>query len=653
MHANHYSGKKIRRTALLFLTITIFIVAGIQTPLHQASAAGNETYSQSKIIVPQVIYNATKVVFTVTPIYDNGTLVGNFTLGFKVNETTTGLDDSPVGYGEFSHPGIEPSSDARIEFFVNNNETGSANVEYTAPIMDIETDVELRLYMTLNGTYFANETFVVTTQKATDISLSRIIAPATVGSGAIVEIQVIAETAQNDPLLDTVQVELETTQGTLSYGGTQGSSIVVNLSGDYSENVNFEAPTVSTPTDIKINATFTLYDYYKLKDSATITVVPPDYSTSTMQVNATAVQPEDFVKAVVTVLNSNSPVAGVTVSFATSGGAFTTPNNVVSNSEGKAEIIWQAPLVTKTISFWINASIGGAGAQTITLSKEIVVTPETYNVTIFTNASVIEQNETVEITVFVGLETGPVDGVPVSVQTDQGEFSNGLTSISGVTNSQGAFTVQWIASFEPFPISGSDVLFYVEVDDGVLAPVQKTFEIHVNPVSVSYEVSVQTSQDTMYVNETLTLTIRVTKDGQALENATIRIDSGVGEFENHAPDTPEIAYAITNSSGYAVFVWKPTGLSNPPEPKTITFSLRISILEEEPVLIETNTTVSIIPYGWEEQNQQPSSDNTGEQGQNPIQNAIDNADPTTIGTIIALVIISGGVGYIVYFFRRR
>ena len=652
MLANYYSGKKIRRTALLLVTITVFSIVGILTPIQQASATNGETYGQSQIIVPSVIYNATKVVFTVTPIYDNGTLVGNFTMGFKVNETATG-NVSPVGYGTFSLQGSGAPSDARNEFFVNNNETGSASVEYTAPIMDIDTEVELRLYLTLNGTYFNNTTFVVTTQRATDISLSRITLPSTVGSGASVEIQVIAQTAQSAPLLDPVQVKLETSLGTLSYGTVQGSVIDILLSGSYSENVSFTAPTVSTLTEIQINATFDLYDYYKLTDNTVITVVPPDYSTSTMQTNASAVQPENFVKATVTVLNGNTPVAGVTVGFATSGGTFTTPNNVESNGEGRAEVIWQAPLVTQTSSFWINASIGGIGSQVITLSKEIIVTPETYNVTIFTNASVIEQNETVEITIFVGLETGPIEGIPISIQTDQGQFTNGLTSISGLSNSAGAFTVQWIASFEPFPVSGSDVLFYVEVDDGVLAPVQKTFEIHVNPVSVNYQVYVQTSQNTMYVNETLTITVRVTKDGQALENATIRIDSGVGEFEEHASDTPEIAYATTNSSGYAVFIWNPAGLSNPPEPRTVTFSLRISILEEQPVLIETNTTVSIIPYGWEEQTPQPNTNNTENQGQNPIQNALNNADPTTIVAFIALVVISGGVGYIVYFFRKR
>ncbi len=652
MHANHYSGTKVKRTALLFLTIAILVATGILTPTHQASAAGGETYSQSKIVVPPVIYNATKVVFTVTPIYDNGSLVGNFTIGFKVNETAS-KNQSPIEYGKFSLLGSELQQLAEIEFFVHNNETGPVSVEYTAPEMTENLDVELRLYLSINGQYLANETFVITSQRATDISLSRIIPPSTAGSGTTVPIQIIAQTAQEAPLLDPVQVKIEADQGILSYGGVQGSLIEILLSGNYSESITWTAPTVSTITDVNINATFTVHDYYKLIDNATITVMPPDYSSSVMQVNATAVKPGDFVKATVTVLNGNTPTAGVAVSFATSGGTLTTPNNVESNSEGKAEAVWQAPLVTQTFSFWINASIGGVGAQIITLSKEIIVTPQTYNVTILTNASIIEQNETIEITVFVELETGPVEGVPVNIQTDQGQFTNGLTAISGVTSAQGAFTVQWTANFEPFPVSGSDVMFYVEVDDGILAPVQKTLEIHVNPVSAEYQVEIQTSKDTMYVNETLTITIRVIKDDQALENATIRIDSGVGAFEEHAQDTPEIAYATTNSSGYAVFVWKPTGLSNPPEPKTITFSVRISILEEQPVLIEANTTVSIIPYGWEGLVSQPNADNTGDQDQNVIQKAVENADPTTIATIIALVVISGGVGYIVYFFRKR
>ncbi|MHA1910428.1 MAG: hypothetical protein ACTSYA_01920 [Candidatus Kariarchaeaceae archaeon] len=311
--------------------------------------------------------------------------------------------------------------------------------------------------------------------------------------------------------------------------------------------------------------------------------------------NATEVNVGDFVSFEVTVNQSSAAVDDALVSISAELGTFTNDMVVIEGStdaQGKFSTIWEAPEVelTQNISFIIQAVKDLSSGEYIDYIA-IVVPLRNFTLSLSSQAE-LTQGEDFYVDLLVEEEGVPFEGAVAQFSTSGGEFViSESDTYSTVTNSSGEVRV-WIDTSEMTVfIGGLDINISVIVTDDEFKfnSAEALTTSHADKYYGTLEGSVGLTPNVITIGANASLSVSVTLDSIALENASVRITATGGAFDSSETN---VVSGLTDENGDIIFVWMSKDLPSVDIVQNIVFSVQVNYEDYDEILASITITVN-------------------------------------------------------------
>ncbi|MHA1552028.1 MAG: hypothetical protein ACTSQC_08790 [Candidatus Heimdallarchaeaceae archaeon] len=330
-----------------------------------------------------------------------------------------------------------------------------------------------------------------------------------------------------------------------------------------------------TPTEISpINVTFSANitsDIDNFVVEKNITVHPIDFSTSFMYANPTELY--ELHNASITVYANTSifpnRIEGVTVDLICDEGNFldsgTATTSVTTNYWGWVTVNWQANLsiiISNPITVNLTADLSYTGKIVSTsLNEEIIVNPMDIN------SSTLEVSDTtvgggypVTVTSRAVGDYGPVSYTEVLLDALDGEFTNGETNITALTDSNGYFVTTWTS-----PEVGTDLeIVITSIFRFPTTTLFKEINVTIEVQAFSHNftnILTYTNTTTATVGDYILLSMETFNEiGQLVADTNVTFNAPAGTFVGSGTDTIEL---ITDATGSVSVVWDTSNIIAP------------------------------------------------------------------------------------------
>ena len=319
----------------------------------------------------------------------------------------------------------------------------------------------------------------------------------------------------------------------LSAGNFTYSSGITDANGSFT--TTFIAPNVTQVTNVRITTTASKSGYADGSDYMYVTVLPP----LSVEVTADPVSIETEATSDVRVhvsYNGNS-VADAVVAVSSDGGGHFSADTGTTDSDGMCVFTFTAPHTTTQLDINITAAAMKAGYFDGQGRTKIAVEPKVLIVELVATPTVVNTEETSDMTVYVTYHGTPISGANVTMSSVYGAFSpeTGTTNLNG--RADFVFTAPQTA-----------IQLYVNVTATAAkagyADGEGQVRLTINPTPLD----VQAAADPLIVESEAgsTITVRVTCDATPIADAVVAVSSdGGGHF---SADT-----GTTDSDGMCVF----------------------------------------------------------------------------------------------------
>ncbi len=529
--------------------------------------------------------------------------------------------------------------------FSATNGTGHLVLTWFVPETNVDIpNVEINVTITDNvGSYQIPTQLVTITPSAVDLDSVEITLNQTTAEPEEDVLITFSAFTTDDALLSGIQIAFNATSNL----GTFSVTNAITDNAGQATTVWTAPSSISAQIEITIQATAQVFSLTYIAKS-NITLTPFDFSKSSVNFSSSPVETGSNTSIIVLAKGDSGVVSEADVQITqidTIGSPYSVQGK--TNSTGYAIFSYSAPLVTETTNITFSATISKAGGQG-EVNATLTVVPILYQIEVAVNASTVDVNQTVEMTITVSYKGSAVNGATIEVSTAQGGRFVGTTSdtIQLSSDSEGKAIVRWIADIVPLAIVGSDVILTIQaygIETGVAIKEQK---IHVNPLPTQFTITMNTSKAVYAANEEITIIVKIlNQTNMPYEGALITLETIAGMFKSSNSTS---ANELTNTNGTATFVWMPTGFDKLLEPLELNFTATISISEFN-LLLEQFTTVTI----------EPLNKTTTSTIDSSVSNLIDQLlggnispenQPIVIGSLIGIL---GGLGLATFIILRR
>lgn len=448
--------------------------------------------------------------------------------------------------------------------------------------------------------------------RADDLSESTIVAnPETVFS---LENSTIIVTVLNDTyqLIADADVGIHV-EGGLFPGGTNIHNATTDATGVIT--VQWKAPLVDYNVDYNFTAIIKKANSVNQSISTKVTVKPVTFSGTTFEADPAEINEEETTTIKVIVENDGTRVEDATVTFTGVGGTFDSSGNDtsrgLSDAVGYYEDVWTAPTVADITKYLIVLDISYESTNwTYTAELNVTVNPAEgqlildIDITPGTNVAV-GQVVTIDIMVFEDAITIPanaIEGVYVTFTAVDGNFTEGgLDYFAGTTNSSGMITVHWETESLTPAILGTD--YDIDIVASLIGSYTNytTLTFHVQEYSGVLSITTTSDENTITLGDSVEITITVTVDSLAVENAFIRIQAQSGVF--NSTETDKVT-GYTDATGVFTATWETAAMVMVgSDPVNYTFTITVDIFpnylgQESTLTIQVNpTTTTTDPNG--------------------------------------------------------
>ncbi len=456
-------------------------------------------------------------------------------------------------------------------------------------------------------------TSTTTTIQATDLSGSDFIMPTEAIALQRVELAVKASGTQGD--VSGASVNISCSEGTFELSGTTWVVESTNSSGI----AEFWWVAPDTPTEIDpINITITA-EIDSSPDSNTIyqniTVHPIDFSTSALDIQDDPVYELHNSRITVVVRSDIFPnnIVGATVDLSCDEGVFedtdTATTSGITDSEGEVNVVWFAntSIIYSPLIVNITADISYTG-KTVTrnLTETITVNP------LDADSSTLELSDydvggsyPVTVTLRAIGDYGPVSNADIFLDALDGDFENGLSNTTGVTDQDGYFIQEWIA---PDVVADVNITITAEIRfQGASTPILNILNKTILVQSFMHNftlISLVADPTSGTVGDTIDISITVLNEISLIvpyANATFVAPGG--EFVGSGTDTITVQ---TDVAGMALVTWDTSSLITPIG--GLSYQLDVTLIKEfyntntsevnvfiDPVILKLETSSTPVP----------------------------------------------------------
>ncbi|MHA1622264.1 MAG: hypothetical protein ACTSVO_09010 [Candidatus Heimdallarchaeaceae archaeon] len=365
--------------------------------------------------------------------------------------------------------------------------------------------------------------------------------------------------------------------------------------------VSFDWYAPDTPTEISpINVTFSADINSGTDDfvvEKNVTVHPIDFSTSFMYANPTELY--ELHSASVTIYANTSifpnRIEGVTVDLICDEGIFldtgTATTSVITNYWGWVTVTWQANLsiiISSPLTVNLTADLSYTGKIVSTsLNEEIIVNPMDIN------SSTLEVSDTtvgggypVTVTARAVGDYGSVSHTEVLLDALDGEFTNGETNITALTDSNGYFVTTWTS-----PEVGTDLeIVITSIFRFPTTTLFKELNVTIEVQAFSHNftnILTYSNATTATVGDYVLLSMETFNEiGQLVADANVTFTAPAGVFIGSGTDTIEL---ITDATGSVSVVWDTSNIIVPIG--GFDYHIDLSLIKE---YYNTNSSVIIV-----------------------------------------------------------
>ncbi|RLI72999.1 hypothetical protein DRO91_03910 [Candidatus Heimdallarchaeota archaeon] len=353
-----------------------------------------------------------------------------------------------------------------------------------------------------------------------------------------------------------------TSTGTNIYNGTSDSLGVVT--------VEWIAPLVDVSTVYNFTATIKKFGFTNATKVLGVTVTPLDFSGSTFDADPTSINENEMTLVTVVAQGSGGPIENAHVEITGVGGTFnaskTDKVTGKTDSSGAFADYWIAPEVTDPTDYVLVVVITRFGTNaTFTDELNVTVNPVEgqilFNLTVTPGYDIkVGQLVTIELTAFDNVTLQPIQDVIVSFSAWDGNFTeNGLDFYEGVTDSNGKITVHWNTStLTPNFVGGTDYPMEIRLRKIGLITNITTVIFHAEYYAGVFGMTVESSETTITLGDSVTITVTVAVDGIAVEGAHVEIVAPSGKFTE---SDDAIVTGFTDEDGIFTATWDTTGMS--------------------------------------------------------------------------------------------
>ncbi len=265
-------------------------------------------------------------------------------------------------------------------------------------------------------------------------------------------------------------------------------------------------------------------DYLEISPTLSVQVVPESHSIRT----------EDTTKIDIYVGSNDVAVVGAFVSIDSDVG-YLSARNGITDASGLVSILFTAPETTIVQDATVTATATMDGYVSGQGQAVIAVEPKVLSLTITVSPGAISSEESVNITVQVEYEMVPVQGATVNMTSD-------YLSATGLTDAFGNFAVLLEAPKVQAPLNFTMTATALK---DKYAVGQSQTQILVEPAE--FDVGI-TTESMVYSGRTIVVTVRVTREGNSVSNASVEMSAQYGSFPNST--------GLTNTDGACQFTYE-------------------------------------------------------------------------------------------------
>jgi len=357
-----------------------------------------------------------------------------------------------------------------------------------------------------------------------------------------------------------------------------------------------DTPTEISPIIVTFSADITS-DTDNFIVEKNITVHPIDFSTSFMYANPTELY--ELHNASVTVYANTSifpnRIEDVTVDLICDEGIFldsgTATTSVTTNYWGWVTVTWQANLsiiISSPLTVNLTADLSYTGKTVSTsLNEEIIVNPmDIDSSTLEVSDTTVGGGYPVTVTARAVGDYGSVSHTEVLLDALDGEFTNGETNITALTDSNGYFVTMWTS-----PEVGTDLeIVITSIFRFPTTTLFKEINVTIEVQAFSHNftnILTYSNATTATVGDYVLLSMETFNEiGQLVADVNVTFTAPAGTFIGSGTDTIEL---ITDVTGSVSVVWDTSNIIAPIG--GFDYHIDLSLIKE---YYNTNTSVIII-----------------------------------------------------------
>ncbi|MHA1686563.1 MAG: hypothetical protein ACTSYD_09185 [Candidatus Heimdallarchaeaceae archaeon] len=333
-----------------------------------------------------------------------------------------------------------------------------------------------------------------------------------------------------------------------------------------------------------------------------ITVHPIDFSTSSLNIDPTDVYEDHNATITIVAQGPYGIIEGATVDLSSTSGKYVETGAATQSTEtdqnGKVSVLWQAPILPGGVtSLEVNISVTLSFPGKIvskSLSQNITVYPIDFNSsTLEFSATTVNGGYSIDVTVNAIGNIGPVGNANVHLNALDGQFSNGDTTIEGVTDASGAFTTQWKAPDvdADITIDFTATLTYTNI------PLIKDLTGSVTVLSVIHNITIALTANTTdaTAGDFVSITVAIQNEiGESIDNASATFTATDGTFVDSGSISTTVS---TSESGTATVVWDTSSIS--PPVGGLDYLIEVTIIKEYYNTNSSSITIHVNPQTFQ------------------------------------------------------
>lgn len=452
---------------------------------------------------------------------------------------------------------------------------------------------------------------------ATDVSTSEISAPSDIHA---LQSTIVTVTAKGTAgAVSNANVNISTTNGLFPDTGKVWIVGTTNSSGMLS--VIFKAPDTDNETSnvlVTLSAEITS-DSDTIIVEHNITVHPIDLSVSSLTFTPSNVYEDHNVTVSVLAQGPYGVIEGATVDLTATDGVFVDSGvpsvNETTDENGQVTILWTAPFLTigvTSLEVNISATISFTGKTVSTfLSENITVYPIDFNSSsISFSDTTVNGGYSIDVTVNAIGDIGGVSNANVMLDALDGQFSNGLTTIEGITDETGKFETEWTA-----PNVDADIIIdFTATLTYTNVPQLKEVTGSVTVISVVHNItiSLNANSTSVTVGQFVSINLEIVDEvGQPINNANATFTATEGKFVS----TDDISVTVsTDENGLATVTWDTSSLA--PPVGGLDYIIEVTVIKEYYNTNSSTISIHVNPEAVQLVTQSIPSPNSIKQGEN-------------------------------------